>query len=150
MRWALARSDPETWLERDDADLISRNDGEFKHDLDRYKYPDRHHSDALLHRERGFSFLRLLDAQLSASGQLCGARRGLADAAIMPFVRQFAAVDRRWFEAQPIPHVQAWLAAHLASPLFAVVMEKVKPWLPGDPEVTLPGVDSGKDKAIST
>lgn len=150
MRWALARSDPESWLERDDADLIARNDGEFKHDLDRYKYPDRHHSDALLHRERGVAFLRLLDTRLSASGHLCGASRGLADAAIVPFVRQFAAVDRRWFEAQPIPHVQAWLATHLASPLFAVVMEKEEPWLPGDPEVTLHGVDSGIDKAIST
>ena len=44
MRWALARSDPEGWLNRDDADLIARNDGAFKHDLDRYKYPpERRH-----------------------------------------------------------------------------------------------------------
>jgi len=139
MRWALAGNDPEGWLDRDDADLIERNDGPFKHDLDRYKYPDRHQSDVLAHRESGMQFLRTLDSRLSTSSQLCGPKRGLADAAIMPFVRQFAAVDREWFAAQPIPHLLAWLAAHLESPLFAAIMVKAEPWSPGDPEIALPG-----------
>lgn len=139
MRWALARSDPEGWLERDDTDLIAHNDGPFKSDLDRYKYPDRHQSDASAHRERGLEYLRMLDARLFSSRQLCGAKRGLADAAVMPFVRQFAAVDPEWFAAQPIPHLQAWLAGHLESPLFASVMERFAPWSPGDPEVAMPG-----------
>ncbi len=130
MRWALARNDPEGWLARDGAELIARNDGAFKYDLDRYKYPERHHSDASVHRERGIEFLRLLDARLSAAGQLCGPQRGLADAAIMPFVRQFAAVDQDVFAALPIPHVQTWLAEHLGCPLFAAVMGRAKPWLP--------------------
>jgi glutathione S-transferase len=108
MRWALAQNDPEGWLDRDDAALIEHNDGPFKHDLDRYKYPDRHDSDAMVHRERGMEFLRLLDERLSHDAQLCGSTRGIADAAIMPFVRQFAAVDRDWFAAQPIPHLQKW------------------------------------------
>lgn len=139
MRWVLARNDPEEWLERDDVDLIAHNDGPFKQDLDRYKYPDRHQSDALMHRARGLEFLQMLDGRLSASGQLCGAKRGIADAAVMPFVRQFAAVDREWFAVQPLPRLQAWLAGHLASPLFAAVMARVAPWSPGDPEVALPG-----------
>ena len=104
MRWALARSDPEGWLARDDPHLIARNDGPFKTDLDRYKYPDRHDADPSLHRQRGVDFLRALDARLAERGQLCGPQRGMADAAIMPFVRQFAAVDRDWFAAQPVAH----------------------------------------------
>jgi len=87
MRWALARHDPEGWLARDDMGLIAANDGAFKYNLDRYKYPDRHGADPLAHRERGLAWLRGIDARLAEHGQLCGAERGLADAAIMPFVR---------------------------------------------------------------
>ena len=53
MRWALRRHDPEDWLGGDDTALIAANDGAFKHHLDRYKYPDRHGSDAAEHRTAG-------------------------------------------------------------------------------------------------
>ncbi|MEW9855346.1 glutathione S-transferase [Novosphingobium sp. M1R2S20] len=128
MRWALANRDPEGWLERDDRALVAANDGAFKHDLDRYKYPERHGSEPLVHRERGLAFLRQLDAQLAGGGQLCGEKRGLADAAIMPFVRQFAAVDREWFDQQPLAHLQLWLANHIASDLFDTIMIRQAPW----------------------
>ncbi len=142
MRWALDRNDPEGWLERDGTELIERNDGPFKHDLDRYKYPDRHQSDPITHRQQGMEFLRLLDARLSGAGHLCGSERGIADAAIMPFVRQFAAVDSDWFAAQPIPRVQKWLDSALSSPLFQSVMARFAPWSPGDPEIVQP--ETGK------
>jgi glutathione S-transferase len=132
MRWVLSRHDPEGWLTRDDTALIAANDGGFKHDLDRYKYPHRHDSDALAHRESGMAFLRQLDARLAGSRHLCGPARGIADAAIMPFVRQFAAVDPDWFEAQPLKHLQAWLADHLHSPLFTAAMLRLSPWQTGD------------------
>ncbi|TXI07205.1 MAG: glutathione S-transferase [Novosphingobium sp.] len=140
MHWALAQADPESWLERDDAALINRNDGPFKHDLDRYKYPERHGSDALVHRESGLVFLTELDARLALHGQLCGSERGLADMAVMPFVRQFAATDPDWFDGQPLPHLQRWLAGHLESALFASVMGKFAPWREGDPAVVFPAV----------
>jgi glutathione S-transferase len=139
MRWSLARRDPEGWLSRDDPALIAANDGRFKHDLDRYKYPERHGGDVTLHRDGGLAFLRELDARLAASGQICGAVRGLADAAILPFVRQFAAVDRAWFEAQALPHLKPWLAAHLASDLFAAIMVRPAPWVPGQPPLAFAG-----------
>lgn len=138
MRWALASCDPEDWLARDDAALISANDGPFKHDLDRYKYPQRHDAEPLGHREQGLAFLVELDRRISAGGQLCGIDAGLADAAIMPFVRQFAAVDREWFDAQALPHLQAWLHRHTTSPVFDAIMVRVAPWRPGDPPVILP------------
>ncbi len=130
MRHALEARDPEGWLARDDAGLVAMNDGDFKHDLDRYKYPERHDSDALAHRARRLAFLRELDGRLAAAGQLCGPVRGFADAAIMPFVRQFAATDRAWFEAQPLPRLKTWLAGHLASDLFGAIMVRVAPWSP--------------------
>lgn len=138
MRWALANCDPEGWLARDDAALIAANDGAFKHDLDGYKYPERHASDPLTHRERGLTFLREIDARLSVGDQLGGSARGLADAAIMPFVRQFAAVDQEWFDTLSLPHLQTWLNAHLASDLFSAIMMRVAPWSPGDSPVIFP------------
>lgn len=138
MHWALGRNDPEGWLQRDDPALIERNDGPFKHDLDRYKYPERHGSDAVTHRESGLAILADLDARLAQYGQLCGKGRGLADMAVMPFVRQFAAVDPDWFAGQPLPHLRRWLAGHLESELFASVMGKFAPWREGDLPVVFP------------
>lgn len=137
MRWALATHDPETWLSRDDPALIAVNDGAFKHDLDRYKYPERHGADPAMHRDGGLAFLRELDGRVADAGQLCGSMRGIADAAIMPFVRQFAAVDRQWFGAQPLPHLQAWLDQHVASGLFDTIMVRVQPWAAGNLPVTI-------------
>jgi glutathione S-transferase len=138
MHWALGLNDPEGWLLRDDPALIARNDGPFKLDLDRYKYPERHGSDAIAHRESGLEFLAELDARLAAHEQLCGRERGLADMAVMPFVRQFAATDPAWFQSQPLPHLQRWLSAHLGSDLFESVMGKFVPWREGDMPVVFP------------
>lgn len=132
MAWVLGVHDPEQWLERMDPELVNENDGPFKHALDRYKYPERHESDAMVHRAAGLGFLEKLDARLACQPQLCGARRGLADMAIMPFVRQFAAVDRAWFADLPLPHLQRWLAAHLEDSLFGAVMVRHAPWREGD------------------
>jgi glutathione S-transferase len=117
MRWALGLHDPERWLDGDDAGLIAANDGAFKHHLDRYKYPHRHGSEAIEHRAAAFALL--LHARY-----LCGPTRSLTDAALMPFVRQYAATDRLWFDAQPLPAVQRWLAEQIASLLFERVMAK--------------------------
>ncbi len=138
MRWALANGDPEGWLARNDPALIVANDGGFKHDLDRYKYPDRYGVDPLPHRDSGLEFLRDIDGRLADAGQLCGPARGFADAAIMPFVRQFAAIDREWFDTRPLPHLRVWLAGHLASGLFAAAMTRFAPWSPGDRPIRFP------------
>src|SRR5690606_17985116 len=109
MRWALERNDPEGWLQRDDPELIEANDGPFKQHLDRYKYPGRHASDPEEHRAAGMALLKNLETRLASENYLCGEQRGITDMAIFPFVRQFAETDRPWFDAQPIPRLQAWL-----------------------------------------
>lgn len=138
MRWALGQSDPEGWLDRDDAALIAACDATFKHHLDRYKYPERHDSDPEAHRAAGLEWLGGLEARLGRSAQLAGDAMGLADAAIYPFVRQFAQTDRSWFDAQPIARVQAWLDGHLASAPFERAMLRVPPWRAGDAPVAFP------------
>lgn len=140
MRWALNKCDPEGWLERDDTSLISTNDSSFKHNLDRYKYPDRHEADALTHRGCGLAFLEDLDTRLSINAFLGGPVRGLTDAAIVPFVRQFAAVDPDWFAAQRLPQLRRWLEGILDSGLFQSIMLRTPLWHPSDPPtLSLPG-----------
>jgi glutathione S-transferase len=124
MDWALARHDPENWLSRRDDRLIAANDGPFKYHLDRYKYPQRHGSDPMAHRDAGVALLTDLDARLANQPELGGNTPGFTDIAIFPFVRQFAATDATWFAAQPLPGLQRWLAGHLASPLFAAAMAR--------------------------
>ncbi len=138
MRCALGRHDPENWLDGDDSALIAANDGPFKHHLDRYKYPERHASDPGEHRKAGLELLEALEARLAVHANLCGEEMSMADAAIMPFVRQFAGTDRPWFDARPLPALQAWLARHLASPLFEAAMIRLKPWQAGDAPILFP------------
>ncbi len=131
MRRALQRNDPLGWLTPGEAmfELVAVNDGPFKRALDRYKYPNRYEGeDALENRARGLEILTGLEARLVGSTFLCGEAMSLADAAIFPFVRQFAHTDRGWFGAQALPHLQTWLAAHLASPIFTRVMQKYPVW----------------------
>lgn len=138
MRHALACSDPNGWLNRDDPELVAMNDGPFKHDLDRYKYPERHGSDALCHRSAALAFLEKLDRRLTTHAYLSGDRLGLTDAAIMPFIRQFAAVDQNWFDRLPLSSLQTWLNMCLSSDLFATAMMRSTPWAPGKAPIIFP------------
>jgi glutathione S-transferase len=139
MHWALAQNDPEDWLASVDDPLIAANDGPFKFHLDRYKYPDRHQSDPIEHRAAAFEILQILEDRLSVSDNLARPTRSLVDLAIMPFVRQFANTDRAFFDAAPLPNVQKWLAAHIASPLFETTMTTYPRWFgPDAPASQLP------------
>ena len=133
MRWALEDAVDASWWAlaqtSENLDLLARNDGEFKHHLDRYKYSDRHGLALAVRaaaRDAAVMLLLIpLEARLQSQPYLGGARPCATDLAIFPFVRQFAAVDPRWFEAQTLPAVQAWLAAWLSSTVFAACMVKL-------------------------
>lgn len=142
MRWALGRNDPDGWLGDDEASrqdaraLIAQNDGEFKFHLDRFKYPHRYGlPDGVAHRELARGFLAQLQTRLALGGFLSGTRFGLADAAIAPFVRQFAHTDTVWFSAQAWLGLAQWLADFEASAAFAQVMEKHPVWPGGAPNL---------------
>lgn len=142
MFWALRQNDPESWLNMPDAghDLITRADGPFKTALDRTKYATRYPDENPdTHRAAACGFLAELNAQLEGKtgGYLFG-RPTVADAAILPFVRQFAFIDKSWFDAQPWPALHAWLDQFLNSDRFAQIMPKYAQWQPGDAPVAFP------------
>ena len=105
--------------------LISQNDSEFKIHLDCYKYPERNpNKTQIQHRADGEVFLQKLENLLQKNVYLLGENFDLADIAIFPFVRQFAAVDSVWFENANYPKLRAWLNIWLNSELFKSVMTK--------------------------
>ena len=132
MRWALAQNDPQDWLLKDDpqgqasiAVLIEENDQAFKVHLNRYKYAERYPEKPMaFYRAEGEVFLRKLDELLEGRDYLLAAHPSLADVALMPFVRQFAHVDREWFAQTPYVRLQAWLQRFLDSELFTGIMQK--------------------------
>jgi len=135
MLWALGCTDPEGWLERHNAALIAECDGDFKTALDQYKYGKEGVEDA---RESAARYLRRLDGILAGQPFLSGQKRGLTDMAIATFVRQYANVDRPWFDGENWPHLHNWLEYFLASPRFAAIMRKYPKWQSGDPAVEFP------------
>jgi glutathione S-transferase len=145
MLWALRQHDPEKWLRPQQGsvaemlELIALFDEEFKYHLDRYKYPDRYPGiEAQAHRDEGSLYLGRLNAQLSATKYLFGNNVALADMAIAPFVRQFAHTDRAWFNEQPWPGLQAWLAEFTESQIYSSVMQKYPRWESGSAGIVFP------------
>ncbi|MBC8997174.1 glutathione S-transferase [Pseudomonas sp. N40(2020)] len=128
MRWALAQNDPQDWLLEGDeriADLIEANDQVFKVHLNRYKYAERYPEQPMeVYRTQGSLFLQKLDELLTDRDYLLADRPCLADIALLPFVRQFAHVDRDWFAQTPYVRLQAWLQHFLESDLFTSIMKK--------------------------
>jgi len=130
MLWALASKDPKHWLNchpDETQALIQHNDGEFKQQLDAYKYHVHHprESQAEL-RQKGEPFLQKLeDCLIRNDGKgLLSNRLTLADIALLPFLRQFANVDRNWFDNSTYTHIQLWLEHFENSREFQRVMEK--------------------------
>ena len=141
MIWALSKCDPLNWLEmpKDGFNWIDRADGPFKSALDRTKYANRYEG-VNVSEQRGHAsdFLSELDAQIDT---WIFDRPTLADFAILPFVRQFAFIDKPWFDRQPWSNLSAWLARFLDSPEFAAIMLKYPQWHAGDQPVLFPAND---------
>lgn len=153
VQWALthesAGAEAQGWWSRaqtpENLELLHRNDGDFKHHLDRYKYPERFTQDTtdtattdrrIFYREQAVAvLLQELERRLAEHDFLGGAQPCAADIGIFPFVRQFAAVDPVWFDALPHGRVQGWLTHWLQSPLFEACMQK----LPSNAVVRYPG-----------
>ncbi|WP_020166748.1 MULTISPECIES: glutathione S-transferase [Methylotenera] len=128
MFWALRQYDLQDWLDADSGKmqaLITENDTYFKQTLDSYKYPERYPQFTQTHyRQQGEKFLQHLEHLLNQNVYLFKDTASLADMAIFPFVRQFAAVDLTWFESSNYPKLQNWLNTLVNSELFERVMKK--------------------------
>ena len=128
MVWSLQQRDTQGWLAADaeqTQQLIAENDGVFKQNLDRYKYAIRFpEQPAEDYRRAGEQFLAKLELRLQQSDFLFGNAVSLADIAIFPFIRQFAAVDHDWFESTDYIKLKSWLQHLVTSVLFERVMTK--------------------------
>lgn len=139
INWALSVNDGENWLNFSDDDLkkmsslIEEADGPFKACLDRYKYENRF-DDVVAKEQRDLAtdFLFKLNLELEGQDFLFGNSFSKADGAILPFIRQYAHVDKEWFWQQEWPHLIKWLDAFLESNRFASIMDKYPKWEEGD------------------
>jgi len=103
VRWALDPHDPNSWLTRGDAARGAHQtalaEGNFKHWLDRIKYPERfskQHADSA-RTTAGRCLIEPLEAALTHMSCLGGNAPTWASASVFPFVHQFAAIDAaRW------------------------------------------------------
>lgn len=137
MLWALQQSDTNNMLMRDDVDalpamlaLIHRHDKVFKPVLEKYKLAKRKHDfSEVFYRQQCEVFVAEIEQTLSRQAFLMGRSASLADYALLPFIRQFARVDRHWYLQSPYPHLRQWLDLHLQQPMFTKVMAKFALWL---------------------
>ncbi len=148
--WALKQNDPSNLLSPENHSLeemlklIAENDGPFKHHLDRTKYSVRYPEDNKEdHKQQASEFLLKLNNRLSNQSFLFGNQCSLADITIAPFVRQFANIDRTWFDQEPWPHLLRWLTEFIESELFHSIMVKYAPWQEGDKITWFPDLNSG-------
>ncbi len=147
MCWALSQHDPKDLLLANNSNkqeaakaLIEYNDQVFKSWLDKYKYADRFPEHSQQHyRQQGELYIQQLESLLDKQPQLLGQTPSIADYAIYPFIRQFAHVDKAWFEQSAYKNVQLWLANHLQSEAFTTIMQKFPTWLESQQEFVFGG-----------
>jgi glutathione S-transferase len=145
MQWALRQHDPDNWLGENEVyldaaiPLLNENDSTFKAALDRYKYFERYPEHPQnFYRAQGEVFLQQLETRLCSKKFLLSDTLSSADAAIFPFVRQFAEVDKEWFAQSPYIALQLWLANFLHSNAFAAVMKKYPVWQLDNAPILMP------------
>ncbi len=137
MLWALGKTDPHNLLYSDDPKalpamlaLIHTSDTDFRNKLKKYKCAARYHDpDEIEYRQQCEAFIGELEQRLTAHQCLMGDKPSLADYALLPNIRQFARVDRKWYVQAPYPKLQNWLNGHLQSALFSKVMTQYPQWL---------------------
>jgi glutathione S-transferase len=139
MLWALTNNDPDNLLHSHDKSalprmvkLIAQFDNEFKTCLNAYKAAKRYREDNVIECRQGCEvFIQELENRLIESSFLMSAQESLADIALVPFIRQFAKVERQWYLQAPYPRVRQWLNCYLQSGMFTRVMAKHEFWVGG-------------------
>jgi len=137
MLWALAQNDPEDLLHKQDERalvkmicLIDQFDSTFKPLLDKYKGAKRYHETTLIeHRQACEVFIIDIEQRLTSHDFIVSTKASLVDIALLPYIRQFARVERQWYLQSPYPKMKQWLNKYLQSPMFTKVMAKYPLWL---------------------
>lgn len=143
MVWALQENDPHNLLYSQDEEmlpkmlaLIERSDTEFVEALKKYKAASRYHDDAEIEcRQQCETFISEFEQSLIKVEFLMGAQLSLVDYAILPFIRQFSRVDKKWYQQAPYPKLRSWLERHYQNPVFSKAMKKYPQWLETKDEI---------------
>jgi glutathione S-transferase len=131
LKWALLQNDPKDWHKNIAAcdHWVEENDGSFKTALDKYKYSSRFTDDSKEnYRRAGEIYLQKLEKVLHNHKFILGEVQSITDLALFPFIRQFAFVDKEWFDRSPYDKLKKWLDFHLESSEFKNIMQKYAPW----------------------
>ncbi|WNC69696.1 glutathione S-transferase [Thalassotalea nanhaiensis] len=140
MLWALNKSDPDDLLRNkvnsgvdnslsEMLNLINEFDNDFKDSLEQYKCAKRYKETNVVEcRERCELYIKMLEQRLTSHAFLMSDKESLLDIALMPFIRQFARVERQWYLQSPYPKLRQWLNNYLQSPMFTKVMAKYPLW----------------------
>ena len=140
MMWVLEKNDPELLLQmpEEGKTIINYNDGLFKKTLDRTKY-SANLRDVNIAEERKIAseFLAYLNSLLIKKF-LFGDKKTLVDIAILPFIRQYAHIDRLWFNEQKWGNLMSWLDHFLASPSFKTIQTKYPIWAKDQTPIVFP------------
>jgi len=131
MLWSLQQSDPENLLQNlpELLPFIARFDQEFKPCIERYKAAKRYHEDNLVAcRQDCERYIQDLETRLGKHAFVMGENESLVDIAILPFVRQFAKVERRWYVESHYNNVKRWLNAYLQGAMFNKIMAPNEIW----------------------
>ena len=137
MLWALNETDPDDLLHKQNEhslsvmlELINTFDTEFKAYLEQYKCAKRYKENNIDEcRALCEQLIQVLEDRLKNHNFLFSDWESLADIALLPFIRQFARVERQWYLQSPYPNVRNWLNNYLQSPMFTKVMAKYPLWL---------------------
>jgi glutathione S-transferase len=141
MLWALEQNDPDDLLHKQDPTalpnmlkLIAQFDDEFKACLNAYKCAKRYRENNITEcRQACEVYIQALERRLAMTKAqqpfLMSAQESLADIALLPFIRQFAKVERQWYLQSPYPKVRQWLNHYLQSAMFTKVMAKHDLWV---------------------
>jgi glutathione S-transferase len=141
MLWALTANDPDNLLHKHDPNtlpnmlkMITKFDDEFKTCLNAYKCAKRYRENNITEcRKACEGYIQELENRLAKTKAsqpfIMSAQESLADIALLPFIRQFAKVERQWYQQSPYPKVRQWLNQYLQSAMFTKVMAKHDVWL---------------------
>ena len=117
-------------------ELINEFDHGFKTCLEQYKCAKRYREDNIVERRVACQqYIEKLEQRLTKYTFLMSNQESLADIALLPFIRQFARVERQWYLQAPYPKLRQWLNNYLQSKMFSKVMAKHSLWLENHEDV---------------
>ena len=131
MKWAISMDSSKSLFNRGrqkQIGMILLNDMQFKKWLDKYKYHVRYPEHSMeFYRENCKQILDQYEDQLKNYTYLIDNEISLADFAILPFIRQFANVDIKWYN-DSYSYLSSWMNKLMDFDIFIQIMKKFEVW----------------------